>query len=195
VLLVLGFVGTKVSSLFADTRSAPVIVVGSDAPPAPPGAPAPVPPAPAAGAPVAVAGIEVYDPTGDPDNQGRIARVIDGDTTTNWRTYEYKQQFPAYKPGVGIMVSFASAVQLTAVAIDSPSPGTVIQVRSAQSADAALDDTTVMAQATLGDGPTQISLSGSQPVTHVLLWITRLGGGESTYVTQINEVQFLRAGG
>lgn len=137
----------------------------------------------------------MYDPTGDPDNQGRVSRLIDGDTTTNWRTYEYKQQFPAYKPGVGIMVSFASAVQLSSVAVDSPSPGTVIQVRSAQSADAALNDTTVMNQGTLGDGGTQISLAGSQPVTHVLLWITKLGESDGNNVTQLNEVQFLRAGG
>ena len=197
VLLVLGFVGAKVSSLFVDGRSAPVIVVGNDAPPAPQGAPAPAaaPAPPVAGAPVAVAGIEVYDPTGDPDNQGRVSRLIDGDVASNWRTYEYRQQFPAYKQGVGIMVSFASAVQLTAVAIDSPSPGTVIEVRSAQSADAALDDTTVMTQGTLNDGGTQISLAGSQPVTHVLLWITKLGESDGNNVTQLNEVQFLRAGG
>ena len=165
--------------------------------PRPPARPPPRPPRrfPAGGAPVAVAGIEVYDPTGDPDNQGRVSRLIDGDTGTNWRTYEYRQQFPAYKPGIGIMVSFASAVQLTAVAVDSPSPGTVVQVRSAQSADAALDDTTVITEGTLGDGGTQISLAGSQPVTHVLLWITKLGGGGWDNVTQLNEVQFLRAGG
>jgi hypothetical protein len=93
------------------------------------------------------------------------------------------------------MVSFASAVQLTSVAVQSPSPGTVIQVRSAQTADATLDSTTVMTESTLGDGGSQISLAGSQPVTHVLLWITKLGGGGSDNVTQINEVQFLRAGG
>ena len=75
------------------------------------------------------------------------------------------------------MVSFASAVQLSELTIDSPSPGTVVQVRSAQTADAALDDTTAWPKVTLGEGGTQISLAGSQPVTHVLLWITKLGGG------------------
>jgi hypothetical protein len=192
VVLVLGFVGAKVGALFVGTSTTPVIVVGNDAPPGAPAAPAA--PAVAGGTPVAVAGIEVFDPTADPDNAGRISRVIDGDTSSNWRTYSYKQQFPGLKPGIGIMVSFASAVQLASVAIESPSPGTVIQVRSAQAADAALDNTTTIADATLGDGATQISLAGSQPVTHVLLWITKLGGGGSDNVTQINEVQFLRAG-
>lgn len=189
VALVLGFVGMKVGSLFVGNGNTPVIVVGNDAPPG-----APAAPAQAGGTPVASAGVEVFDPTGDPDNAGRIARVIDGDTSTNWRTYSYKQQFPGLKPGVGIMVSFASAVQLTSVTIDSPSPGTVIQVRSAQAADAALDDMTTIGEGALADGTTQISLAGSQPVTHVLLWITKLGGGGGDNVTQINEVQFLRAG-
>jgi hypothetical protein len=189
MLVVAVFVGIKVSSLFGGDSNGPVIVVGNDAAPG-----APAAPAPAGGAPVAVAGIEVFDPTGDADNAGRISRVIDGNTASNWRTYEYKQQFPALKPGIGIMVSFASAVQLTSVAIDSPSPGTVVQVRSAPAADAAVDDSTVIAEQTLADGGTRISLAGSQPVTHVLLWITKLGGGGSDNVTQINEVQFLRAG-
>ena len=34
----------------------------------------------------------------------------------------------------------------------------------------------------------------SQPVNHVLLWITKLGNRDGDNVTQINEVQFLRAG-
>ena len=52
-----------------------------------------------------------------------------------------------------------------------------------------------MTQGTLNDGGTQISLAGSQPVTHVLLWITKLGESDGNNVTQLNEVQFLRAGG
>ena len=80
------------------------------------------------------------------------------------------------------------------MSIDSPSPGTVIQLRSAATADAKLADTVPIGQGTLDDGGSQISLAGSQPVTHVLLWITKLGGGGTENVTQINEVQFLRAG-
>ena len=93
------------------------------------------------------------------------------------------------------MMSFASAVQLSELTILSPSKGTVVQVRSAPSPDAAVADTTVITEATLGDGTTVVSLAGSQPVTHVLLWITKLGGGGSDNSTQIDEVQFRRAGG
>jgi hypothetical protein len=192
VLLVLGFVGVKVGALFSDgSGGGPVIKVGAD--PVPGAAPAAG--APATGGPAVVAGVEVYSPTGDLDNAGRAARVIDGDPRSSWRTFSYKQQFPALKPGVGLMVSFASAVQLASLTVQSPSAGTEIEIRTATSSDADLADTTVVARATLEDGTTQVSLSGSQPATHLLVWITKLGGGGTDNVTQIDEVQFLRAAG
>ncbi len=192
VLLVLGYVGVQVGSLFSNGSGGPVIVVGKDA------GSSSNPPAQGSGnggGIAAVADVEVYDKSGDSDNAGRVARVIDGNDTSNWRTYQYKQQFPALKPGVGVMLSFASAVQLSALTISSPSPGTVVQVRSAPTADAAFADTTPITEVTLQDGTTPVSLAGSQPVTHVLLWITKLAGGDGNYLSQINEVRFSRAGG
>jgi hypothetical protein len=159
-----------------------------------PGEQQPAPPPPANGGAAAAAGVEVYDNSGDRDNSGRVSRVIDGNPSSGWNTFTYKQQFPALKPGVGIMVSFASAVQLSELTIDSPSPGTVVQVRSAPTAEAGFPDTTQLAEVTLGAGPTPVSLAGSQPVTHVLVWITKLGGDEGENRTAINELQFQRAG-
>jgi hypothetical protein len=131
---------------------------------------------------------------GDHDNAGRVSRVIDGNITSGWSTFSYKQQFPALKPGVGVMVSFATAVQLSELTIQSPSAGTVIQVRSAPTPDAPFNETALITQVTLGDGSTPVSLAGSQPVTHVLLWITKLSGGGDNHVSEIDEVRFLRAG-
>jgi hypothetical protein len=120
--------------------------------------------------------------------------VIDGDKGDGWRTYVYKQQFPSLKPGVGIMVSFASAVQLSELTIQSPSRGTVVEVRSAPSADAPLSETTKITEVTLGSGRTPVSLDGSQPVEHVLLWVSKLSGGDGAYSSEISEVEFRRAG-
>ena len=71
---------------------------------------------------VKAVGADVYDDAGDRDNAGRVSRVIDGNPDTGWKTFNYKQQFPALKPGVGIMTSFASPVQLSSLVIESPSP-------------------------------------------------------------------------
>lgn len=199
VLVVLGYLGVQLSGMFGD-GGGPAIVVGAApvAPPAPAQAPppAPAPQEPAAPGPtVAVAGAEVYDDSGDRDNAGRVSRVIDGSASSSWRTFVYKQQFPALKPGVGIMVSFASAVQLAELTVTSPSTGTVVEIRSAPSSDTPFEDTVAITEATLRAGVTPVSLSGSQPVSHVLVWITKLGGGgDDGYLAQIDELQFRRAG-
>jgi hypothetical protein len=200
MLVVLGYLGMQLGSVFSNGGGRPAIVVAGSAPVAPgevgaadPADPAAAPGA-ASGGPAAAAGVEVYDNSGDRDNSGRVSRVIDGNPSSGWNTFTYKQQFPALKPGVGIMVSFASAVQLSQLTIDSPSPGTTIQVRSAPTAEAAFADTTQLAEITLGQGPTPVSLAGSQPVTHVLVWITKLGGNEGENRSAINELLFQRAG-
>ena len=189
VLVVLGYVGLQLRSAFVEAGG-PAIVVGGTVGPsdAAPNA------ARGVGGIAAVAGVEVYDDVGDRDNAGRVSRVIDGSTDSGWRTFTYQQQFPALKPGVGIMVSFASAVQLSDFAIESSSPGTVVEVRSAPAVESPLAETTLITEVTLTDGVTPASLAGSQPVTHVLLWITELGGVAGEHATEISEVAFRRAG-
>ncbi|MBW0128921.1 protein kinase family protein [Pseudonocardia oceani] len=191
VLLVLGYVGVQVTSLFSDP-GAPTIVVGpnaggSEPPPASDGE------APAAG-PVRVASVEVVDDVGDRDNANRVTRLIDGDPSSTWGTVTYRQQFPALKPGVGVMASFASAVQLSELSISSASAGTRIEVRSAPSADASPDDTELMTEATLDSGTTVVPLDGSQPVEHVLLWIIELAPSGGGFSSELGEVEFRRAG-
>ena len=191
LLVVVVYVGLQVASLFTTSDAAPTIVVGGPSAAAAVHAPGAAPAA--ASGTVAVADIAVYDPTGDRDNAGRVARVIDGDPRSSWRTFVYRRPFPALKPGVGVMLSFASPVQLTNVTIVSPSPGTKIEIRSAPSVDAPLDATVQLATVTLQGNTTQASLANSQPVQHVLLWITTLSGGNESNVTEISEVTFQRA--
>jgi len=192
-LVAVGYVGWQVGAVFTDPDEPTIVVQPQLAPAgeAPPGGGAPAVPA-AAAAPVAVATVDVVDFVGDSDNAGQVARVIDGDPGSTWRTFAYRQQFPALKPGVGIMVSFASAVQLSGVTIDSPSPGTRVELRSAPAADAALDETVLIGGSTLAEGGTTVPLTDSQPVEHVLLWITELGGGGGEYRSEIGEVEFRR---
>jgi hypothetical protein len=191
VLLVAAFLGVQVGSLFSDGGT-PAIVVDGDSVQPSPGQPQAAP----AGQNLTVtaAGVEVFDKVGDRDNADRVARVIDGNRSSGWNTSTYRQQFPALKPGVGVMVSFASAVQLAELTIDSPSRGTVVEIRSAPTADAELADTVPITEVTLGNGRTQVSLAGSQPVNHLLVWITKLSGGDSEYSSEINELSFRRAG-
>ncbi|GAA5124011.1 protein kinase family protein [Pseudonocardia adelaidensis] len=193
VLMVLGYLGVQLGAMFVDSGGPPIVVEGEPVQPEqaqPQVAPAPAPAGPTVGG----LAVEVYDQGGDPDNSDRAARVIDHNPATAWGTSTYYQQFPAYRPGIGIMVSFASAVQLSDLTIESPSRGTVVEVRSAPSADSPLSETQKITEVTLGSGRTPVSLAGSQPVEHVLLWITKLSGGDEQYSSEIGEVEFRRAG-
>jgi hypothetical protein len=208
MLAVIGYVGVQLGSLLGVAPpSPPKIVVTSPPqvtakaapPPAAPPGPPPVsaspqgaltPLAPLAIVPVASA--QVYDPTGDPDNPGRLNRAFDNDPSSGWSTYDYRSPFPALKPGVGIMVSFAAPVQLAALTIGSPSNGTELQIRSAPSPTAQFAQTVQIGAASITQASTTVSLSGSQPVQNVLLWITKLGGGGADNVTQLNDLRFER---
>ncbi|TCK27673.1 hypothetical protein EV378_3551 [Pseudonocardia endophytica] len=187
VLIVLGYLGVQLGSLFGEGRGAPPVVVGSG----PPGASAPA--QPGASAPVTNASLSVYDPNGDGDNVGTVSRATDGDPNTVWKTQEYRQQLPALKPGIGLMASFVSTEQLSDLVIDSNSPGTVVEVRSAPTPDADFGLTVPITTVTLQQGRTTVPLTQSQPTQHLLLWITKLGGGEGNYVSEIGEVTFDRA--
>jgi hypothetical protein len=191
VLMVLGYLGVQLGGMFVDSGAPPIVVEGEPVQPDP--GQLQVVPAPA-GPVVGGLAVQVYDQGGDPDNADRASRIIDHDPDTGWNTSTYYQQFPEYRPGIGIMVSFASAVQLSELTIDSPSRGTVIEVRSAPSSNSPLSETEKITDVTLGSGRTPVSLAGSQPVEHVLLWITKLSGGDSAYSSEIKEVEFRRAG-
>jgi hypothetical protein len=213
MLAVIGYVGVQLGSFLGVAPSSPPKIVVPSAPPvvahsapvgsaalkpvAPqvPGTPALPPPAPGATpeAVVPVTSAQVFDPTGDPDNPGRLNRAFGNDPNAGWSTYDYRAPFPILKPGVGIMVSFAAPVQLSSLTIGSPSNGTVIEIRSAPGPTAQLTQTVQIGTVDINQPTTSVSLTGSQPVQNVLLWITKLGGGGSDNVTQLNNVQFERA--
>jgi hypothetical protein len=152
-----------------------------------------VPPGSATSATAEVVAARVYDPTGQPDNPSQVWRALGTDPRGGWSTETYRQPFPALKPGVGIMLTFASPVQLSALTVTSPSAGSRIEVRAATSDDDGLDHMRTLANVILRAGDTPVSLANSQPVQYVLVWITKLGGGGSQNVTEISNLRFERA--
>jgi hypothetical protein len=143
----------------------------------------PPPPPP----PVTPATVREYVVAGSQDNPHTLSRVIDGDPGTMWHTDTYRQQFPVYTPGIGIVAGFAKPVPLASVTIESPSAGTVVQIRAAPSADVSLA-TPVLATATLTAGATTIPLPAHAATPYLLVWITHLndtGGGFQSLIGEI----------
>ena len=87
----------------------------------------------------------VFDPQGDgtPDYKDYVDRAFDGNPDSAWLTWVYKQQFPSLKTGVGLMLELERETTPTSVTVTSATNGTVIEVRSAASPTAPLDQTKV----------------------------------------------------
>ncbi|MFD8492012.1 protein kinase family protein [Amycolatopsis sp. NPDC059657] len=157
--------------------------------------PAPPPAQPGGVGPAAdPAAVNVYNPEGAGDNPGRAKNAADGDPGTMWRTEQYKQQFPAVKPGVGLVFTFKDPIKLAQVKITSDKPGTKVKILSADSKDASLDETKELAAADVGEGESTISLPTPTDGKFFIVWITQLAdidGGK--HMTQLGEVTFLPA--
>jgi hypothetical protein len=142
--------------------------------------------------PVQLTRASVYNIADDPDNPGAVGKVIDGNTATGWKTFDYRQPFPALKPGVGIMLTLANPSSPTTAVIDSPSDGTKVEIRAATSPNPDLATTTVIGQATLAGGHTEIPLQVGQPTQYLLVWITQVPGAGGKYSSDITEVGLMR---
>jgi len=199
-VLVIAFIANQiVSSLGGSDAPLPSLSrPGSSAAPAPAGPTGGPQPAPGAGpvvpGPVVPAKVSVFSPEGTADNSPDAGRVIDGDPASSWTTDQYRQQLPKFKNGIGLLVSLPDATRLRSVGIDSPSEGTVVEIRTSPSATPALADTVVINTATLTFGHTDIPISSMPPSSYVLVWITRLGGSVGSYSSKINDLTFQRAG-
>lgn len=183
-LMIIGYAGMQVISVFTDTGSAPFVIAGN--------APASqAPPPPAMLAPVRVRSVAVYDPSGlgSPDHQRDVGKLLDGNPNTGWSTDSYYQQFPVYKKGLGVMLSFETAVSPASVTVVSPSSGTVLEIRTATSPNARLDQTTVVGAATLRSGSNQIPLRAGPPARYLLVWITGLGGADGHHQSKLSDLQ------
>ncbi|WP_137814628.1 hypothetical protein [Gandjariella thermophila] len=135
-------------------------------------------------------GVVVYNVAGDADRADTANRAIDGDPTTGWRTDNYFQNFPIFKPGIGLVVTFPRTVTLNQVTITSPSGGATVEIRTAPSDNPDLDQTNAIGQATLAPGDTRIPLQKRAPTQRILVWITGLAGGGDRWSAEIDELAF-----
>ena len=162
--------------------------------PPPSAAPPAAPPSPAVGQAVDPQSAAVYNPDGSGDNASRAKNTVDGDATTVWRTEKYKQQLPAMKSGVGILVTFKDAITLSQVKITGNSPGTKVEIRSADKKNPDLADTKVVGGGDLTGTDTTIALQQPAQGKYFIVWITQLGQSDGQYFTEFGELTFLPAG-
>lgn len=191
-LLVITWVGMQIAGLFTGSisHSPGPVVVNTTAPITATAAPPPTtqPPPPPAG-PLTLASAKEWDESGSPDSPSKASRVIDGNPATSWNTDSYQQQLPALKTGIGLMLTVQNPGKLATVGIDSPSAGTRVEIRTAQSpSPGSVESTQVIGSGTLNAGHTDIPVSTTGPARYVLVWITALSEHNGEFVTSISEL-------
>ncbi|WP_428981430.1 lipid II flippase MurJ [Nocardia brasiliensis] len=141
------------------------------------------------GVQVPVTAVSVFSPEGTPDGVGNVNAVLDQNPATMWRTDQYFQQFPALKKGVGLLATLPSAAKLTNVTINSPSPGTSVEIRTSPTDSPTLDQTQLIGSGKLVEGLTDIPVRTDQAARYVLIWITGLGNSGGQFQSSIADIR------
>ncbi|SKN00474.1 integral membrane protein MviN [Mycobacteroides abscessus subsp. massiliense] len=145
------------------------------------------------GSPAKIVQATVFPPGPEADQPGKAGLAVDGNPSTSWitDTYTDADPFPVlFKPGVGLLLDLQSSSALSSVTIESHSVGTQVQIRSADSATpGSINDTKeISATATLQSGKTTIPITSSSQVSHVLVWINKLGSTNGDHHAEISEI-------
>ncbi len=139
----------------------------------------------------------VYDPMGNgvKDNTDQVPQAFDGNPSTSWPTFAYKQQFPsALKPGVGLTLEFADPITPATVTVSSDTPLTTIEVRAAAAPDLPYTQTTALGQGdiTTGSnatpGSTTITLTAAPKSKFLVIFVVHMGPDGSRFRSDINEI-------
>ena len=124
------------------------------------------------------------------DNPGDVANVISGarggwSSDGNYRT----ASFGGLKRGLGLMFDLGSAQSVKSVTITTDTPGFPVQLRTAPSATATLDQTTEIARGTVNQASRTLNIKSAPSSRYLLLWITGLPNtGSNGYQVQISRV-------
>jgi eukaryotic-like serine/threonine-protein kinase len=155
-------------------------------------------PSPSGGTALPVVGVELWDPSGDyDDNPGDVGLAGDGDPTTAWRSAEYPQDFfGGTEDGIGLVFDLGEVQEVRDVVVTTNRGGLDV---SLYHSDAPVDDG--FGNLNLWSGPvsasTEIRAEQAFPISptegrYWLVWITGLStSGAETYDAEVAEVTFL----
>ena len=150
-----------------------------------------------AGSPATITAADVFDPEGDgePENDQDVPLAYDGDPATAWSTLTYRGS-PAFgnlKPGVGLLLDLGDTQQLAGVTLTSTAPGATVEIRTGETAGAALDDFELATDGTV-DGETELAFEEAVAARYVLVWVTGLVPVSDGFSADLAEITVQTAG-
>lgn len=160
----------------AESATQPVPSIAADGSPAAP-----------SGVGASITAVATFDPDGDnQENDGEVARAIDGDPSTSWATVCYESKFMGAKRGVGLVVSLDTLTQQS-LAVDVTSAP--YQLRFFGSADefapTDLDQwgPELGEKAFANEPGTVTSPQPPAPIRHVLVLLNEIGADDTCTTT------------
>nr|WP_202431347.1 protein kinase family protein [Streptomyces sp. SID7804] len=133
---------------------------------------------PASGKPVAISGVQDFDPLGSDgsENPEDVAKVYDGDPGTYWQTSYYESaDFGRLKQGVGVILDLGKSQRVGKVTVSFVG-NTSVELRAAPG-DAGVQPTTPDAYTKVAEGSgSTVTLEPKKAVTsrYLLVWLTEL---------------------
>ncbi|MFC7342549.1 protein kinase family protein [Saccharopolyspora griseoalba] len=184
-ILVIGWIAVGVIGIFTDTGGGGTgTIISGDEPSQQPSSTAP-PPA----APVGITDGVSFTVQGEPDAPNSIPHLFDGDPSTDWSTYNYFQQLgpDGINTGTGAVLTLDRPTVLQQVVINSPSPGTRVEIRQVDGTPSM--DSKLLGSAELASGDTPIKLQAAAPSNQILVVLTKLSPGDGgNFASKINEI-------
>jgi hypothetical protein len=143
--------------------------------------------------PLEVTGIEAFDPPpkgNGEENDDRVRRVLDGDTSTVWTTKTYQDPFgpSGLKDGVGLVLDLGEKRAIGSVAIALRGDGTDLELRVADERGEQPDDYTRVALASDETGLVEVRPDEPAEGRYVLIWLTAVPPADDGYRGTIAEV-------
>lgn len=128
------------------------------------------------GSPLKASSVKQVYFQGGSERSGNAANILTG-AEPSWRTDYYFSGpgFGGLKQGTGLLITLDEAAKVTSGTITSPSAGSTVQIRIADSASpGSLDATTEVWDGTLSNGATEFTATDAPSSRYVLVWITGL---------------------
>lgn len=144
----------------------------------------------AAATPVEIVGVRDLDPPpagNGEENPERTGNVVDGDPSTTWITMEYFDQFPALKPGVGLVLDLGEVTEVSSLGIRFVGEPTSVSVFAATSEPSSVEGLDEIASGSFGTSA-RIELDEAVEARYLVVWLTALPSTGDRFRGEIAEI-------
>lgn len=141
-------------------------------------------------APLEIVDVQDLDPPpagNGEENAELVGNVADGDVATTWITKEYFDQFPALKPGVGLVLDLGEVRDVASMGIRFVGSPHTVSIFAATSPPASVDGLDEVASGSFEESA-RIQFDETVPARYLVVWLTALPANGSGFRGEIAEI-------